>query len=146
MTTCSLKVTKIQFTFLLKYIESFSQKYPYVSVSLTKCTKHLAINFFVSLREIYFTFMVGVRKKSSENDQLTGRFQSILFNISRKKNSQTSKVNQQSVLNLVIYHHFLKNWTEQPFSTVSLSKIHRQKLKNRKKYNLTNNILSQRIK
>ena len=39
--------------------------------------------------------------KSSENDQLTGHFQSFfLKNISRKNNSKTSKVNQQSVLNL----------------------------------------------
>ena len=37
-------------------------------------------------------------KKNSENDQLTGHFQIIFFNISRK-NSKTSKVNQQSVLN-----------------------------------------------
>ena len=52
-----------------------------------------------------------IKKKSSENDQLTGHFQSFFlfffifraffFNISRK-NSKTSKVNQQywSVLNL----------------------------------------------
>ena len=46
------------------------------------------------------------KKKSSENDQLTGHFQSFFFvifraffsfNISRK-NSKTSKANQQSVL------------------------------------------------
>ena len=37
-------------------------------------------------------------KKSSENDQLTGHFQSF-FNISRK-NSKIMKVNQLSVLNL----------------------------------------------
>ena len=36
--------------------------------------------------------------KSSENDHLTGHFQSFFFNISRK-NSKTSKANQQSVLN-----------------------------------------------
>ena len=40
-----------------------------------------------------------MEKKSSENDQLTGRFQSFFFNISRT-NSKTSKVNQQSVLNI----------------------------------------------
>ena len=40
------------------------------------------------------------KEKSSENDQLTGLFQSFFFfNISRT-NSKTSKVNQQSVLNL----------------------------------------------
>ena len=46
----------------------------------------------------------GNEKKSSENDQLTGHFQAfffyfIFFNISRT-NSKTSKVNQQSVLNV----------------------------------------------
>ena len=35
-------------------------------------------------------------KKSSENDQLTGHFQSFFFYISRT-NSKNSKVNQQSV-------------------------------------------------
>ena len=35
-------------------------------------------------------------------------FLSFFFNISRK-NSKTSKVNQQSVLNLLIFHHFSKN-------------------------------------
>ena len=42
------------------------------------------------------------RKKRSENDQLTGDFQSFFycfFNISRT-NSKTIKVHQQSVLNL----------------------------------------------
>ena len=44
-------------------------------------------------------------KKSSENDQLTGHFQSFFlepffFKYLQKKNSKTSKVNQQSVLNL----------------------------------------------
>ena len=38
-------------------------------------------------------------EKSSENDQLTGHFQSFFFYFSRE-NSKTSKVNQQSVLNL----------------------------------------------
>ena len=37
--------------------------------------------------------------ESSENDQFTGHFQCFFFNISRK-NSKTSKVSQQSVLNL----------------------------------------------
>ena len=51
---------------------------------------------------IFFRFRVGWTKKklSSGNDQLTGHFQSFLFfNISRP-NSKTSKVNQQSVLNI----------------------------------------------
>ena len=33
----------------------------------------------------------------------------LFFNISRKKHRKTSKVNQQSVLNLWIFHHFPKN-------------------------------------
>ena len=41
-------------------------------------------------------------KKGSKNDLLTGHFQSFFFNISRE-NSKTSKVNQQSVLNLYKY-------------------------------------------
>ena len=51
-----------------------------------------------------------INKKSSENDQLTGHFQRFFFffNISRK-NSKTSEVNQQSVLNLYIFHNFPKN-------------------------------------
>ena len=57
----------------------------------------------VDLPEFFFRFRVGGtkkrRKKSSENDQLSGHFLSIFFNISRT-NSKTSKVNQQSVLNL----------------------------------------------
>ena len=73
-------------------------------------------------------------KKSSENDQLTGHFQrgflSFFFNISRT-NSKTSKVNQQSVLNLSIFLHFPKIWTGQSLLTVSLSKLHRQNLKNK---------------
>ena len=40
------------------------------------------------------------KKKSSENDQLPGHFLFFLFYISRKKPSKTSKVNQQSLLNL----------------------------------------------
>ena len=56
------------------------------------------------------------KKKSSENDQLTGHFQSfffkLFFNIFRT-NSKSSKVNQQSVLNIEIFYHFHKNlaWT-----------------------------------
>ena len=41
----------------------------------------------------------GDEKKSSEKDQFSGHFQSIFFNIPRT-NSKTSKVNQQSVINL----------------------------------------------
>ena len=49
-------------------------------------------------RDFFFRFRVGGQNKGTENDQLTGHFQSF-FNISRK-NSTTSKVNQQFVLNL----------------------------------------------
>ena len=61
--------------------------------------------------------LVGIRKKSdlgsgddkkhSENDQSTGHFQRV-FDIS-KTNSKTSKVNQQSVSNISIFHIFPKN-------------------------------------
>ena len=60
----------------------------------------------VDLRDFFFRLRVGGgggtkkrRKKSSENDQLTGHFQSfyLFFNISRT-NGNTSKVNQQSIL------------------------------------------------
>ena len=73
------------------------------------------IFLLVDLREICFRFRVGGGgggKKSSENDQLTGWSFSELFffNIfSKKKVKLLSKVNQQSVLNLYIFHHFPKN-------------------------------------
>ena len=52
----------------------------------------------------------GQEKQSSENDQLTGHFQSFFFLISPEKTVKLiSKVNQQSVLNLNIFHHFPKN-------------------------------------
>ena len=73
----------------------------------------------------FFRFRVeGTKKnklKNSENDQLTGHFQSFFFFselfffffffklISPEKNSKTSEVNQQPVLNLYIFHHFPKN-------------------------------------
>ena len=70
----------------------------------------------VDLREFFFRYWVGgqkkKKKKSSQNDQLTGHFQSFFssfFLISPEKNSTTSKVNQQSVLNLYIFHHFSRN-------------------------------------
>ena len=79
----------------------------------------------VVLYGIFFRFNVEGVKKSSENDQLTGHFQSF-FNISRT-NSKISKANQ-SVLNLKIFHHFPKNLDKTIILTVSLSEIHRQNL------------------
>ena len=76
--------------------------------------------------------MKKINKKSSENDQLTGHFQSLFFffvifraffffNISRK-NSKTSRANQQSVLNfpknldrtITFYSVTLKNTQTEP--------------------------------
>ena len=79
--------------------------------------------FFISRFTGFFIrfWVLGTIKinKKSENDQLTGHFQSVFFyiffcfqcffNISRKKHSKTSDVNQQSVLNLCISYHFPKN-------------------------------------
>ena len=48
----------------------------------------------------FFRLRVWGTKKPSENDHLTGHFQSFFFNISRT-NSKTNKVNEQSVLNLL---------------------------------------------
>ena len=48
-----------------------------------------------------------LKKKNSENDQLTGHFQRVF--LSSEKIAKTRKVNQQSVLNLSIFHHFPKN-------------------------------------
>ena len=75
-----------------------------------------------------------MKLKRSENDQLTGHFQSfflflffhfqslLFFNISKKKkNSKTSEVNQHSVLNLYIFHHFSKNLDKKiTFNSVTL--------------------------
>ena len=60
-------------------------------------------NLFVSLfTDFFFRFREGGEGvESSENNQVTGHFlnfRAFFFNISRK-NSKTSKVNQQSVLN-----------------------------------------------
>ena len=91
-------------------------------------------------------------KKSSENDQskkalkndlLTGHFQLFcFFNISRTV-SKISKVNQQSVLNLKIFHHFPENLDRTITLTVSLSKLHCEKEpKNILFFQETNNIKS----
>ena len=76
---------------------------------------------------IKIRFMVeGVKKKT--------------LNISEKKNSKTSKVNQQPVLIFKYLIIFLKFWTGQSLLTVSFSKIHRQNLKNILFFNEKNNI------
>ena len=78
------------------------------------CPCFLRPDFFyyknvVDLRFIFRFRTGGTKKKSFENDQLTGHFQSFfssLFSLLLRaflispENSQTSKVNQQSVLNL----------------------------------------------
>ena len=76
------------------------------------------IFLLVDLQEYLFRSRVGgqkkINKKSSENDQLTGHFQSFFFFffffflISPEKNSNTSKVIQQSVLNLLNISSFSK--------------------------------------
>ena len=50
------------------------------------------------------------KENSSENDQLTGHFQSFFFYFSRtiSKTSKVNQQNQQSVLNLQIFHNFPK--------------------------------------
>ena len=57
-------------------------------------------------------------------------FELFFFNISRK-NSKTSKVHQQVAFKFLnISSFFLKIWAGQSLLTMSLSKIHRQSLKN----------------
>ena len=64
------------------------------------CTSKARNSLLVDLREFFSDLGSGDEKKRTEIDQLTGHFQSSLFlNISRT-NSKTSKVNQQSFLNL----------------------------------------------
>ena len=91
--------------------------------------------------------------KSSENDQLTGHFQifffffffqlfffSFFFYTISRKNSKTSKVNQQSVLNnIYICHHFPKNLDRIiTFNSVTLKNTQTEPQK-KKKFNQTNN-------
>ena len=77
------------------------------------------IFLLVDLQEIFFRSRVGgkkkINKKALKMTSKTGHFQTFFFfraffffNISRK-NSETSEVNQQSVFNLYIFHHFSKN-------------------------------------
>ena len=68
-------------------------------------------------------------KKSSENALLVF-FRALFFNISRKTVNLISKVNQQNVLNLYMFHNFPKNLDRTiTYNSVAL-KIHRQNLKN----------------
>ena len=71
------------------------------------------------------------KKKSSENDQLTGHYQSFFFLISPEKTVKLiSKVNQQSVLNLYIFHHFPKNLDRTiTFNSVTLKNTQTEPLK-----------------
>ena len=68
-------------------------------------------------------------------------FQSFFFLISPEKNSKTSNVNQQSVLNLNIYHHFPKNLDRTiTFISVTLKNTQTEPQKYIIFFNLTNNI------
>ena len=62
------------------------------------------------------------RKKSSENDQLTGHFQSLFF-LSPEQTVKLVKVNRQSVFKSLTFIIFLKICKGQSLLTVSLSKI-----------------------
>ena len=64
-----------------------------VTFSCHSC--HTQNLLLADLRDFFSDLASGRRKKSSENDQLTDHFQSVFY-ISRT-NTQTSKVNQQSV-------------------------------------------------
>ena len=83
-------------------------------------TNRLVRPEFFSLVDLQGFFQIkgrGYEKKiSSENDQFNGHFQSFFFHFQSffsikylQKNSKTSEVNQQSVLNLYIFHHFPKS-------------------------------------
>ena len=63
------------------------------------------IFLLVDLREFFSDLGLGKRKKkSSENDQLTGFFQSFFFfNISRTS-SKTSKVNQENLKCIIFFN------------------------------------------
>ena len=56
----------------------------------------------VDLQDFFFRFKVGVEggTKKINKKALTGHFKAFFFLISPEKNSKTSMVNQQSVLNL----------------------------------------------
>ena len=73
---------------------------------------------FVDSQIFFFRFRVGGRKKN-EKSFFSFFFRAFfLFNISRK-NSKSSKVNQQSTLNLKYFIIYLKIWTGQSLLTVS---------------------------
>ena len=82
-------------------IQACKCKYKLSCNDATDKTLQCKARFFllVDLRDIFVRFRVGDEQKSSENDQLTGHFQSF-FLISPEKNSKSSKVNLNSVLNL----------------------------------------------
>ena len=62
----------------------------------------------------------GDERKNSENDQLTGHFQIFFLLYLQKKTVKfISKVNQQSVLNLYIFHHFPKH----PDRTITFNSV-----------------------
>ena len=66
--------------------------------------------YLTSFTVFFLKILKNQKKKNSENSEndqskLTGHFQSCFF----FKYLQTSKVNQQSILNLLIFHNFPKN-------------------------------------
>ena len=76
----------------------------------------------------FFRFRVAGTKKKLWKWQVDWSFSELCLNISRT-NSKTSKVNQQSVSNISLCHHFPKIWIDESLLTLSLSKIHRQNIK-----------------
>ena len=89
--------------------------------------KHCLLTFFH-----FFRFRVkGTKKnkyKSSENDQLTGHFQSFFFFLIQSFFFLSPETGEPTVFkHFIIY---LKIWTGQSLLKVSLSKIHGQNLKN----------------
>ena len=69
----------------------------------------LGQNLLVDLRGFFSDLGSEAKKKPSKNGHLTGHFQSLFYfsflDILRA-HSKTSKVNQQSVVNISIFHNF----------------------------------------
>ena len=106
------------------------------------------ISLLVDLRNFFSDLGWGERKKKAlKNYQLTGHFQSFFFSFSEfffnisRKNSKTSEVNQQSVLNLYIFHYFPKNLHRTvTLNSVTLKNTQTEPQKYIILFNLTNDI------